>query len=73
VIDEHFNKTEKTKSRIDELLAENQEMELCDSRNRTKLIKYEKILTSRSCVGLVRSVKVKSLTLQQDRENEIAH
>ncbi|KAJ5492378.1 hypothetical protein N7453_010475 [Penicillium expansum] len=28
VIDEHFNKTEKTKSRIDELLAENQEMEL---------------------------------------------
>lgn len=28
MIDEHFNKTEKTKSRIDELLAENQEMEL---------------------------------------------
>ena len=27
IIDEHFNKTEKTKSRIDELLAENQEME----------------------------------------------
>lgn len=28
IIDEHFNKTEKTKSRIDSLLAENQEMEL---------------------------------------------
>ncbi|KAF3384292.1 putative kinetochore protein nuf2 [Penicillium rolfsii] len=27
VIDEHFNKTEKTKARIDQLLAENQEME----------------------------------------------
>ncbi|KAJ5127766.1 hypothetical protein N7448_008545 [Penicillium atrosanguineum] len=27
IIDEHFNKTEKTKSRIDELFAENQEME----------------------------------------------
>ncbi|KAJ5159922.1 uncharacterized protein N7482_006926 [Penicillium canariense] len=28
VIDEHFNKTEKTKARIDQLMAENQEMEL---------------------------------------------
>jgi kinetochore protein Nuf2 len=37
VIDEHFNKTEKTKSRIDELLAENQEMELRLSEMRQDL------------------------------------
>lgn len=36
--------------------------EVCDSRNRTKLMRYEKTLISRSYVGLVKSVNVKSLT-----------
>lgn len=34
---------------------------VCDSRNRTKLIMYEKILTRRSWVGLSRSEKEKSV------------
>jgi hypothetical protein len=64
VIDEHFNKTEKTKSRIDELLAENQEMEL-RLRVRKKFVNARfrflclvEVLVNHRCLRFAESNKV---------------